>query len=272
MALDASLAALRIGNKDKPRLDKLSTSSTEGIKNKKQARKQLDRLTAQLADLQYKLYAQGETGLLVVFQATDTGGKDGVIRNVFGPLNPQGVQVTSFKQPSSTELAHDYLWRIHMAVPAKGTIRVFNRSHYEDVLVPRVHKLLPEKTLEQRYRQINEYELYLSQNNIVMVKFFLHIAKDEQKERLQSRLDNPDKRWKFHLSDVEERGQWDSYQEAYQTMLEKCSTTHAPWYVIPADHKWYRDWAVASILLHKMQKIDPHFPEPEEGLDDLEVE
>ncbi|MCC8180097.1 MAG: polyphosphate kinase 2 family protein [Planctomycetes bacterium] len=225
-----------------------------------------------MAELQYKLYAESKTGLLVVFQAMDTAGKDGVIRKVFGPLNPQGVAVSSFKRPSTLELSHDYLWRIHLNAPAKGMVRIFNRSHYEDVLVHRVHKLIPMEELDRRYRQINDFERYLSENNIVIIKFFLHISKDEQKARLQSRLDNPDKRWKFELGDLEERKYWDSYQEAYEAVLEKCSFEHAPWYVIPADKKWYRDWAVSEILLQQLKKMDPQIPPPEKGLDKVVVE
>lgn len=269
--MDDVFTSMRVSRKDKIRLDKFDAGSTKGIKDKSKAREELDVLTADLADLQYKLYAQATTGLLVVFQAMDTAGKDGVIRKVFGPLNPQGVQVASFKQPTPVEQAHDYLWRIHKVVPAKGMIRVFNRSHYEDVLVYKVHNLVSDKALEQRYRQINDFERYLSENNVVIVKFFLHISKEEQRERLQARLDTPDKRWKFHVGDLAERKLWNDYQKAYQAALDKCAD-NAPWYIIPADRKWYRDWAVASILKATLKKINPSFPEPEEGLDGLKVE
>lgn len=269
---DKILSALRVEKKKQIKLAKFDTSSADGVKDKSQARELLAAATAELADLQYKLYAESKTGLLVVFQAMDTGGKDGVIRKVFGPLNPQGVQVASFKRPTDLELSHDYLWRIHHFAPAKGMIRIFNRSQYEDVLVHKVHKLIPDKVLNQRYRQINDFERYLAENNVVILKFLLHISKDEQKNRLQARLDNPKKRWKFEMGDLAERKLWDKYQDAYQAMLENCSHPHAPWYVVPADNKWYRDWVVAEVILRQLKKIDPKFPKEQKGLDDVKVE
>ena len=263
---------MRVGEKRKINLAKIDTASTEGIKNKKEARKLLAETTAKIADLQYKLYAEAKTGVLVVFQAPDTGGKDGVIRKVFGPINPQGVRVTSFKRPTDEELAHDYLWRVHARVPAKGMIGVFNRSHYEDVLVHLVHKLISDKELENRYRQINSFERYLTENNIVILKFFLHISKDEQKRRLEARLENPDKRWKFEMGDLKERQFWDKYQEAFEAALDKCSTDRAPWYVIPADYKWYRDWAVAEIILDTLKEINPKLPKEQDGLENVTIE
>lgn len=269
---DKIFASMRVDKKNKVNLAKCKTGSTEGMKDKKDAREALDALSAELDKLQYKLYAESKTSLLVVFQAMDTAGKDGVIRKVFGPANPQGVQVSSFKRPSDMELAHDYLWRIHLRVPAKGMIGVFNRSHYEDVLVHRVHKLIPNKHLEERYRQINDFEKYLTENNTVILKFFLHVSKDEQKERLQARLDHPDKRWKFEMGDLAERKLWEKYQDAYQVVLDKCSFSHAPWYVIPADNKWYRDWAVSSIVVDALRKINPKTPSVKESLDGITVE
>lgn len=180
--------------------------------------------------------------------------------------------MTSFKQPTENELAHDFLWRIYGAAPSKGMIGIFNRSHYEDVLVRKVHKLDPREALEARYAQINAFEKYLAENGVALVKFFLHISRDEQRERLQARLDNPKKRWKFHIGDLGERKLWDKYQEAYQTALDKCSPAHAPWYVVPADNKWYRDWIVSTIIVRELERIAPEFPKEQEGLAGLKVE
>jgi len=214
-----------------------------------------------IAELQNRLYAESKRALLVVLQATDTGGKDSTIRKVLGPINPQGVRVTSFKAPSSIELAHDYLWRIHQAVPAKGMIGVFNRSHYEDVLIVRVHGLARKEAIEQRYDQINDFEKHLTENGVTVLKFFLHISKDEQKERLQARLDDPSKHWKFNPGDLEERQHWDDYQDAFEIALSRCSTRNAPWYVIPADRKWHRNAVVARMIRRKLEDLDPRYPE-----------
>lgn len=218
---------------------------------------------AAIAELQNRLYAEGKRALLIVIQATDTGGKDSTIRKVLGPINPQGVRVTSFKAPTALELSHDFLWRIHQAVPAKGMIGVFNRSHYEDVLIVRVHGLAPKKTIEQRYDQINDFERHLSDNGVTVLKFFLHISKDEQKERLQARLDDPSKHWKFSPNDLEERKHWDDYQDAFEIALSRCSKHHAPWFVIPADRKWYRNAVIARIIRRTLEDVDPHYPEAE---------
>lgn len=267
-----ALSSLRIVGKDTFKLSKFKTTANEDIIDKQEAKDKLVTLTEELVDLQRKFYAQAKNGLLIVFQAMDTGGKDGVIRRVFGPLNPQGVGVTPFKRPTDHELSHDYLWRIHPHVPAKGMIRIFNRSHYEDVLVHRVHKLISKKTLEQRYHQLNDFERYLAENDVVILKFFLHISKDKQKERLESRLQNPDKRWKFETNDLKERGFWDKYQEAYEVMIDKCSAPHAPWYVVPSDSKWYRDWVVAETVRQTLKDLKPEYPKEQEGLDDIVVE
>jgi len=213
-----------------------------------------------IAELQNRLYAESKQSLLIVLQATDTGGKDSTIRKVLGPINPQGVRVTSFKAPSSIELAHDFLWRIHQAVPAKGMIGVFNRSHYEDVLIVRVHDLVPKETVERRYDQINDFERHLAENNVTLLKFFLHISKDEQKERLQARLDDPNKHWKFNPADLEEREKWDDYEEAFEIALSRCSTKQAPWFIIPADRKWYRNAVIARIIRRTLEDMDPHYP------------
>lgn len=270
--MEKILAGMRVEKKNRINLSKRKTDSTDGVKDKKDAREQLAETTALIDELQYKLYAESKTALLVVFQAMDTAGKDGVIRKVFGPINPQGVRVQSFKRPTPVELAHDYLWRIHRVAPARGMIGIFNRSHYEDVLVHRVHKLTPADIIEERYRQINDFERFLTENGTRIVKFFLHISKDEQKRRLQARLDNPKKRWKFEMGDLAERKLWDKYQDAYQIVLDKCSSKTAPWYVIPADNKWYRDWAVSNIILQELESINPKYPKEEEGLDKVVVE
>lgn len=267
-----SLKVLLADPKQGVKLEKIDTSSTRGIGDKETAKSRVAEIRVELDALQQKLYAEANRGLIIVFQAMDTGGKDGVIRNVFGPLNPQGVNVCSFKRPSDQELARDFLWRVHAQVPAKGMIHIFNRSHYEDVLVHRVHDLLPGKTIEARYRQINDFERHLVENDVVIAKFFLHISKAEQKERLEARLQDPDKRWKFSKGDLEERRYWHKYREAYEAALNECSKSHAPWYVIPADKKWYRDWAVAEIVLATMKRMNPRYPKEQEGLDDVVIE
>lgn len=268
---DKVLDAMRVDGKSKAKLSKRDPASTAAIDKKKDAVAALGEIIPKLEDLQYRLYAESKTAVLVVFQAMDTGGKDGVIRKVFGPLNAQGVAVSSFKRPSDIELAHDFLWRIHFMAPTKGAIRIFNRSHYEDVLVRRVHKMDPDKVIEKRYRQINDFERYLTENDTVVLKFFLHISKDEQKRRLEERLADPDKNWKFEMGDLEERKLWDNYQDAYEIAIDKCSTEYAPWYVIPADNKWYRDWAVAEILRRRLKTLDPKYPKAAEGLDKVKV-
>lgn len=272
MKIEKLLGGLRVDKKNKIKLAKIKTDSTVGVEDKKEARSLLVELTTEMQDLQYKLYAESKNALLVVFQAMDTAGKDGVIRKVFGPVNPQGVQVSSFKRPTPVELAHDYLWRIHKRTPAAGMIGVFNRSHYEDVLVHRVHKLEPDKVIDERYGQINDFEKHLTKNGVRIVKFFLHISKDEQKKRLQARLDNPKKRWKFEMGDIPERKLWDKYQDAYQLVLDNCSFDYAPWYVIPADNKWYRDWVVAHAIVRALKDIDPKIPKEQEGLDKVVIE
>lgn len=220
--------------------------------------------TAALAEdidvLQDRLYAEGSRALLVVLQGTDTSGKDGTIRGVFNATGPLGVSVTAFGAPTKTELAHDYLWRVHAACPRRGTIGIFNRSHYEDVLIAKVRKLASKEAIEQRYDQINAFEKMLVENGTTILKFMLHISKDEQQERLQERLDDPRKHWKFNPGDLEDRNYWNEYQEAYETMLHRCSTEHAPWYVIPADRKWVRNAAIASIVKTTLEEMDPQYP------------
>ncbi len=219
--------------------------------------KQLDRLT----ELQDRFWAEAKRSILVVLQGIDAAGKDGTIKKVMTAFNPQGCPVTSFKVPSSEELAHDYLWRVHRAVPRKGEIGIFNRSHYEDVLVVRVHDIVPRKVWAARYDQINAFERHLVDNGTTIVKFFLSIDRDEQRERFQARYDDPTKRWKFSMGDLAERKRWDDYQAAFDDVLSKTSTAWAPWYVIPANRNWFRNLAVASILGDTMAGMRPAYPQ-----------
>ncbi len=229
-------------------------------------------LREELAELQHLLYADGRRKVLIVFQAMDCGGKDGTIRHVFRGVNPQGVRVSSFKAPTAEELSRDFLWRIHREVPGKGMIRIFNRSHYEDVLVVRVENLVPEPVWRGRYDQINQFEQLLHESGTLILKFYLHISKKEQKKRLEDRLSNPHKRWKFEMQDLVKRAQWDEYQIAYEEMLASCSTPHAPWYVIPSDQKWYRNLAVTRAIVEAMRKLELRFPPAPDIPPDLKVE
>lgn len=235
------------------------------------ADEELIELKKKLESLQEKLYAENKQSLLVVFQAMDTGGKDGVIRKVFEGVNPQGVRVVSFKAPTPEELAHDFLWRVHQYAPPRGYIGVFNRSHYEDVLVVRVNNLVPKPVWKQRYDYINQFEQLLASNGTRILKFYLHISKDEQKKRLMSRLENPKKQWKFSMGDLPVREQWDDYMEAYEAMLERCNTDYAPWHIIPANHKWYRDVMVIRTIVSALEDMNPRFPPPETGLDKVVI-
>ncbi len=228
-------------------------------------------LRQELIDWQYRLYAEDRRQLLVVLQAMDAGGKDGTIRRVFRGVNPQGVVVTSFKVPSKEELAHDFLWRIHRATPGKGQIGVFNRSHYEDVLVVRVDGLAPEAVWQARYEQINQFERLLTDTGTVVLKFFLHISKEEQRERFAARLTDPRKNWKFDPGDLKKREQWDDYMAAYEAALNHCTTSWAPWHVIPSDRKWYRNLAIARVLVTTLAEMDPRFPAPRTDLSQVTI-
>jgi PPK2 family polyphosphate:nucleotide phosphotransferase len=218
------------------------------------------KLSQKLGELQELLYAGHEHKVLVVLQGMDTSGKDGVVRHVFEGINPQGVKVHAFKAPTPEELGHDFLWRIHKCVPGKGEIAIFNRSHYEDVLVVRVHNLVPQEVWKPRYDSINGFEKTLHQEGVVILKFFLHISKDEQRKRLQARLDDPTKRWKFNPADLPERRLWTDYQKAYEEVLSRTSTPYAPWFVVPANKKWYRNLAVATLLVEAMEGLHMKFP------------
>lgn len=243
---------------DLAKLDPRDDSAFQG--DKAEAKQRIEELNARLEHLQELLYAEGKHRLLIVLQAMDTGGKDGVIRNVFDGVNPQGVKVTSFKQPLAPELAHDYLWRVHPHVPGNGEMVIFNRSHYEEVLVVRVHELVPEERWRKRYDHIVAFEKLLADEGTTILKFFLHISKDEQKERLQARLDDPDKHWKFSRGDLAERKLWSEYQAAYAEAIARTSTKSAPWFVVPADRKWYRDLVILEILVNELEAFGMQYP------------
>jgi PPK2 family polyphosphate:nucleotide phosphotransferase len=230
--------------------------------SKRDTKADLKRNAKRLQELQRVLWAEGKHSLLIVLQAMDAGGKDGTIRHVFRGVNPQGCQVTSFKVPTKEELAHDYLWRIHKATPRRGYIGIFNRSHYEDVLAVRVHNLVPPEVWQKRYEQINHFEKLLVDSGTTILKFFLNISKEEQKERFQARLDDPSKNWKFSMGDIEKRGHWDDYMLAFEEALSRCSSPWAPWYVIPANHKWYRNVAVSNIIIETLESLDMRYPPP----------
>ncbi|MGL4609947.1 MAG: polyphosphate kinase 2 family protein [Trueperaceae bacterium] len=254
----------RVGKKFK--FSKINPSDTGPFKDddtgKAAAKKLLEKQKEKLATLQEVLYASGTHSLLVIFQAMDAGGKDGCIGNVFSGIDPQGVKVTSFKAPTPQELEHDFLWRIHPHTPGKGMIAVFNRSHYEDVLVVRVKDLVPKPVWSERYELINAFEKGLQAANTRVIKIYLHIDKDEQKQRLQERLDTPEKRWKFNPGDLPERANWPTYMKAFEAVFEKCSSKEAPWYVVPANNKWYRDVIVADILLNALEAMKLKYPKP----------
>ena len=228
--------------------------------DKEEGKVELDQLNDELEVFQELFYAEQKQRLLIVLQGMDTSGKDGVIRHVFDGVNPQGVRVASFKVPTPEELAHDYLWRVHKQTPRKGEIVIFNRSHYEDVLVVRVHSLVDEAVWKKRYDQINAFERLLAEEGTTILKFYLHIDKNEQKERLQARLDEPDKNWKFNVGDLEERKLWPEYQKAYEDVLSRTSTGYAPWYIIPSNRKWYRNLLIGQILVETLKDMKMELP------------
>lgn len=266
--------ALRVPPGKNLRLDDIDPRSTPEWSgdDKEAGRARVAELNARLEELQELLYAEGKQRVLVVLQAMDAGGKDGTIRHVFDGVNPSGVRAPSFKKPSSKELAHDYLWRVHQQVPGDGEIVIFNRSHYEDVLVVRVMDLVPEKRWRKRYEHIVDFERMLHDEGTTIVKIYLHISKDEQRERLQDRLDRPEKNWKFEPGDLDMRARWDDFMAAFEEALEKTSTAVAPWYVIPADRKWYRNIAVLEILVQTLEGLDMSYPDPAPGLDQITID
>ncbi len=254
-------------------LSTIDPDSTAGFKGgKKEAEKPFATLNDRLEELQERLWASGRQKLLVVLQAPDAGGKDGTIRSVFQGVNPLGTRVAAFKVPTEEERGHDFLWRVHKQVPGAGEMVIFNRSHYEDVLVVRVRNLAPRSVWKGRYQQICDFERLLAESGTTIVKFFLYISKDEQKERLQERLDDPLKRWKFRKGDLEDRAHWDDYMRAYEEALEKTSQPWAPWYIVPANRNWYRNLVVASVLVDTLDSLDLQLPEPAEDLTGIVIE
>jgi PPK2 family polyphosphate:nucleotide phosphotransferase len=262
----------RVSKGEDFRLKDYDPQDTNGLKSKKHAKETLEHSKQLLSEFQEKLYAQDRWSLLLIFQAMDAAGKDGAVKHVMSGINPQGCDVTSFKSPSKEELDHEYLWRAHRVIPSRGKIGIFNRSYYEEVLVVRVHQdllnaqQLPQELVskhiwEERYDDINNFEKYLVRNGIIVMKFFLHLSKGEQKKRFLERLEMPDKNWKFSMADVKERGYWKDYQNAYEEMIQNTATKHAPWHVIPADNKWFTRLAVAGAIIHKLHSLDLQFPE-----------
>lgn len=242
-------------------LSSIEPADNGGIADKRSARKQFRKVRDEIVVMQEKLYAEGTRAVLLILQAMDTAGKDSTIRSVTSGINPQGCRVYSFKVPSANELAHDFLWRVHAQVPRKGHIGIFNRSHYEDVLVVRVKKLAPSSVIEKRYDHINEFERLLHDHGTRVVKVMLHISKEYQLGRLRRRLIRPDKQWKFNPGDLKERARWDDYMNAYEIMLNRCSTDYAPWYVVPAEKRWFRNLVIGSLLLHTLRQMDPQIPD-----------
>jgi PPK2 family polyphosphate:nucleotide phosphotransferase len=255
----------------KLKLSQVDPDQSEHYTSKEDVRKELKKQRLRIRDLQDRLFAEHKQSLLIVLQAIDTGGKDGTIRNVFEGVNPAGCQVWSFKVPSMEESAHDFLWRYHLKTPERGMTAIFNRSHYEDVLVVRVKDLVPEAVWRPRYRMINDFEYILTMNSTTVLKFYLHISKDEQKRRLESRLRDPSKHWKFASGDLQDRALWDKYQAAFEDAINKCSTDYAPWYVVPANKKWYRDLVVARTIADTLGAMNPQYPPGEPGLDKIVV-
>ena len=255
----------------KVKLSDYPTDDTSHVRDKDAAKKQLKEDAAAIDAIQDRLYAERRHALLVIFQGTDTSGKDGTVRSVFRTTGPTGVDVTSFKKPSEEELAHDFLWRIHRACPQRGMIGIFNRSQYEDVLIGSVRKLASHDVIEHRYDQINAFEDLISSSTRV-VKIMLHISKGEQKKRLQARLDDPSKHWKFNPADLDDRDLWDDYMTAYESVLSRCSTKVAPWYVVPADKKWARNVAVSGIVRAAIEELDPRYPTPDWDAKDFELQ
>ena len=260
------LDELRVKPGSAPRLDKRPSDARTGAASKQEGLERIATLVERLGTLHTRLYAEATRAVLLVIQGMDASGKDGTIRTVFTGVNPQGCRVQSFKAPTVTELAHDYLWRIHSVCPARGEIGIFNRSHYEDVVAVRVRKLEPEQVWRGRYEQICAFERMLTGEGTTVVKVFLHLSREEQRKRLQERLDNPEKRWKFRLGDLDDRKLWDDFAAAYEDALHKTSTDWAPWYVVPADHNWSRNLAVAEILVAALERLDPKLPAPDPAM------
>ena len=266
------LRVLRVdGGKGSARLDQRDCGETFGWEKEQSYLDLADEMT-ELVELQKRLFADGSSSVLVVLQAMDAAGKDSTIRSIFSGLNPAGVDVNPFGVPTNEEHAHDYLWRIHHHAPADGQIGVFNRSHYEDVLVVRVMGFAPEKVWKKRYDHIANFEQMLADEGTTIIKIFLNVSRNKQKERFEERLQRPDKNWKFRVGDLDDRARWPDYMEAYTDALEKTSTDDAPWYVVPADRKWARNVCIARILRHHLEEINPQYPDPEPGLDEIVID
>lgn len=266
------ISSFRVAEGTKIRLAKIDPDATPGFKGSKDDGKAvLAKAVDRIEELQEILYAQGKHKVLVVFQAMDAGGKDGTIRTVFDGVNPQGVTVASFKKPTETELAHDYLWRVHAQTPGRGHLTIFNRSHYEDVLVVRVHDLVPKAVWQRRYQHIRDFERLLADEGTTIVKFFLHISADEQKKRFEERIADPTKRWKFASGDLEERKLWPAYLAAFETAINETSTDQAPWYVIPANRNWFRNMVVAEVMVKTLEGLKLAYPPAEEGIEGIVI-
>ena len=253
-------------------LQKLSPEYDFSINEKKAEDVLKQNLKKRMSNLQYRLYAERKKALLIVFQGIDTSGKDSTIRHVISTFNPQSCMVKAFKEPTAEDLLHDFLWRVHKRAPAKGEIVVFNRSHYEDIIQPRVHKTIHKSIWSQRYEHINAFEKCLSDSNIKIIKFFLHISKEEQRKRLEERLNDPSKHWKVSERDMEDRKFWSSYTVSYQDIIKRCSNTWAPWYIIPADKKWFRNLAVGLIIVDTIERMKPKFPKPAINLSKIVID
>jgi len=254
------------------RLSDYDPDSRGGFKNKSEAREILRKNLKRMAELQELMFAEGKHALLIVLQAMDAGGKDSTIRHVMDGFNPQGCHVVGFGVPTEEELDHDFLWRIHKHTPQRGFVSIFNRSHYEDVLVVRVNELVPKEVWKARYAHINHFERLLADSGVTILKFFLHISKEEQKERFQDRLDRKEKNWKFNPSDLKTRAKWDDYMKAFEDVFAKCSHPWAPWYIVPANRKWYRNLVVSTVLVEAMEKMDMRYPPAPEGLEKIVIE
>ncbi len=254
----------------KVRLDEIETRCKGPFEGKKQAREFTVEMNQEIRDLQYRQFVEGKQSLLVVLQAPDAAGKDGLIRKVLGQMNPQGCRTYPFKAPTRKELAHDFLWRVHHCTPAQGHVSIFNRSHYEDVLIVRVEDLVPKSIWSERYEIINSFEKNLKASGTTILKFYLHISKEEQLSRFKKRIDNPEKHWKLNLADYTVRERWDEYREAYEDVFQNCNHADAPWFVIPADNKWYRDASVAGIVRDTLRKMNPQMPPVEVDLDEIQ--
>jgi len=263
---------IRIAPGEHPHLGRRDTGDTLGLRDKDTAHQRLAELHERISELQQRLFAEARRSVLLVLQGLDASGKDGVIRSVFDGVNPQGCRVVSFRAPTSTELAHDYLWRVHAQLPARGEIGIFNRSHYEDIVAVRMLELAPKEVWSRRSGHIEGFERMLVDEGTTLVKVFLNVSKDEQRKRLQERVDDPERRWKFRHDDLKVRARFDEYLDAYDEVIAETSTEYAPWYVVPADRNWVKATAVATLLVEALERIDPKLPDPETGIEGLRVE